>query len=268
MVSFPPCKINLGLTVLRKRPDGYHNIATCFYPVPWTDVLEVIPANEFSFTSSGLSIPGTAESNLCLKAYALLKKDFALKPVKIHLHKIIPMGAGLGGGSSDAAYTLRMLNDIFDLKLSSERLQQYAAQLGSDCSFFINNKPMLGTGRGEILSQISLDLKGKFIVIVKPEVHVSTAEAYAGIIPHQSTLNLAEFLETKPLPLWKENIINDFEDSVFKNHPEIQHVKEKLYSHGAVYAAMSGSGSSVFGLFDQEVNFKNDFGFTYWGGFL
>jgi 4-diphosphocytidyl-2-C-methyl-D-erythritol kinase len=156
MVSFPPCKINLGLNVISKRPDGFHDITTCFYPVPWNDVLEVVPSARFSFAASGDPVPGAAADNLCVRAYEMLQKDFRLKPVAIHLHKVVPIGSGLGGGSSDGAHTLRLLNDIFGLSLTDTQLQEYAARLGSDCAFFIQEKPMLGQGRGEILSNINL----------------------------------------------------------------------------------------------------------------
>jgi 4-diphosphocytidyl-2-C-methyl-D-erythritol kinase len=268
MVSFPPCKINLGLRILRKRNDGYHEIATCFYPVPWTDILEIIPAHTLEFSSTGLPIPGSPENNLCLKAYALLHARFSIPYVKIHLHKIIPMGAGLGGGSADAAYTLLLLNDLFQLRLSVDELATFAAQIGSDCSFFIYNKPMLGAGRGEILSPASVNLGGKYIVIVKPDVHVSTADAYSAVIkdekspPPNAVLNQA-------ITTWKTALVNDFEQSVFLKYPIIKTVKEKLYAHGAMYASMSGSGSSVFGIFDQPVDLHSEFlTTTYWSGTL
>src|SRR5688572_32937619 len=165
MVAFPPCKINLGLSVLSKRADGYHNLETCFYPLPWHDVLEVIPAETFLFTSTGNVVEGKPEDNLCVRAYRLLKEEFDIAPVKIHLHKIIPSGAGLGGGSSDAAYTLRMLNEKFSLDISQQKLMDYAAQLGSDCAFFIQYQAMIGTGRGEVLTPIAISLKGKYLVI-------------------------------------------------------------------------------------------------------
>jgi 4-diphosphocytidyl-2C-methyl-D-erythritol 2-phosphate synthase len=180
MVAFPHCKINLGLRVLSKRSDGYHNIETCFYPVPWTDILEIIPSDQFEFTSSGLEIAGAVESNLCVKAYRLLQNDFNLGPVKIHLHKIVPMGAGLGGGSSDAAFALRILNSIFDLKLSVERFQHYASLIGSDCAFFSQDAPMIGTGRGEILREANVSLKDFHLVLIKPDVHVSTVGGISG----------------------------------------------------------------------------------------
>lgn len=269
MVAFPPCKINLGLNILQKREDGYHDIETCFYPVPWTDVLEIIISNQLTFVSTGNIIPGKVEDNLCLKAYHLLKADFDIAPVAIHLHKIIPTGAGLGGGSSDAAYALRLLNEVFNLRLSIERLSYYASKLGSDCSFFIQDKPMLGSGRGEILSSVNVDLKGKFLAIIKPDVHVSTVEAYAGITPELPTNNLRDILENQKLPEWKHLLKNDFEDSVFQKYPIIRKVKEELYSLGAVYARMSGSGASVFGIFEKEIDVKEKFkSYSSWSGTL
>lgn len=266
MVSFPPCKINLGLYILNRRADGYHNISTCFYPVPWTDILEIIPSDTMSFSRTGLSIPG--EDNLCIKAYQLLKKDFDLPPVKIHLHKIIPIGAGLGGGSSDAAHMLRLLNSIFKLSLSSDQLKQYAARLGSDCSFFVEDRPMLGTGKGEILEPIELSLKKYYLVLIKPPIHVSTREAYSGICPQQPTNKLSEVIQL-PVREWKNSLKNDFEESVFNKYPAIEKIKIKLYSHGAVYASMSGSGSSVFGLFEKSILLREKFiGLDYWEGGL
>ncbi len=265
MVAFPPCKINLGLNIIFKREDGFHNLETCFYPVPWTDILEIIPAKELAFTSSGNAIPGNAEDNLCLRAYHLIQTDFDIAPVKIHLHKIIPIGAGLGGGSSDAAYTLRLLNEIFNLSLSVDQLKKYASKLGSDCSFFIEDKPMLGSGKGEILNDIDLSLNGFYLVIVKPFIHVSTQEAYSGILPKQPTIRIQEILK-RPIVDWKEILKNDFEESIFKKNPAIAEIKTKLYSSGAIYASMSGSGSSVFALFEKPVDLKKEFaGMEYWG---
>ncbi|MBS1505739.1 MAG: 4-(cytidine 5'-diphospho)-2-C-methyl-D-erythritol kinase [Bacteroidetes bacterium] len=268
MVSFPHCKINLGLHVVAKRSDGFHDIETCFYPVPRTDMLEVIRAAEFSVDYSGIAVPGRAEDNLCIKAYQLLKKDFELSPVKIHLHKSIPMGAGLGGGSSDAAFTLRTLNSLFHLHLNAEQLQNYAAQLGSDCAFFLEDKPKIGTGRGEVLTAAQLELGGWFLVLVKPDVHVSTAEAYAGITPAKPEISVQEIVRL-PVGQWKDKLVNDFEKTIFKKYPQIQGAKEKLYSLGATYACMSGSGASVFGLFEKPVDLKQDFpGMDYWSGEL
>ncbi len=267
MVAFPPCKINLGLSILRKRGDGFHDLSTCFFPVPWNDILEIIPSNVFKFSSSGLTIPGNTDENLCVKAYEILQRDFKLDPVHIHLHKIIPMGAGLGGGSSDAAWTLRILDSVFSLSLSTEKLMQYASMLGSDCAFFIQDNAMMGSGRGEVLSPCAVDLKGKWIVLVKPDVHVSTADAYAGVIPKETNLNLQSVLETKSITEWRDVIKNDFEDSVFQKYPVIAAVKDQLYRAGALYASMSGSGSTVFGIFEEEINVKLIFkGLASWSG--
>ena len=267
MVFFPHCKINLGLQIVSKREDGYHDIETCFYPVPWCDVLEVIKSDQFQITQSGTTIPGREEDNLCVKAYQLLKKDFDLQPIKLHLHKVIPTGAGLGGGSSDAAFTLRALNSVFNLNLSDVELRRYSSTLGSDCSFFVNDKPMLGSGRGEILSETSVSLKGKFLVLVKPDIHVSTAEAYAGVIPKQPTHAIKEILAL-PIAEWRGRLKNDFEESVFKKYPQIETIKNELYEQGALYASMSGSGASVFGIFDSPHDLKNKFRGDFWAGEL
>jgi 4-diphosphocytidyl-2-C-methyl-D-erythritol kinase len=248
MVAFPHCKINLGLNILRKRSDGYHDIETCFYPIPWTDILEIIPSEEFSFSLSGNAIPGETHDNLCVKAYRMMQAVYSLPPVKMHLHKIIPTGAGLGGGSSDAAWTLRLLNDLFKLNLSKEVLKEYAARLGSDCAFFIDDIPMIGSGRGEVLTPVKISLKGKHLVIVKPDVHVSTAQAYAGVAPTESQKSITEVLGM-PVETWKAHLTNDFETSIIEKIPLIGIIKERLYRHGAVYASMSGSGSSVYGIF-------------------
>jgi 4-diphosphocytidyl-2-C-methyl-D-erythritol kinase len=256
MVSFPPCKINLGLRVIRKRDDGFHDIDTCFYPVPFTDILEVIPSREFGFTTSGLEIPGMREDNLCLKAYQLMKDEFDIPFVNIHLHKIIPAGAGLGGGSSDAAHTLRLLNDAFHLKIAREKLFSLAARLGSDCSFFIEDKPMNGSGRGEILRRSRVDLKGKFLMLVNPGFHISTSEAYAGITPVIPEWQLDEIL-SRPVQEWKSFLVNDFENFIFRKFPDLGALKHKLYDMGALFASMTGSGSSVFGIFDKEISSVN-----------
>lgn len=268
MIAFPLCKINLGLHVISKREDGYHNIETCFYPAPQTDILEIVKSDVFEFTHSGLPIPGGESENLCCKAYQLLKKKFGIGSVKIHLHKIIPMGAGFGGGSSDAAYTLRLLNQIFELEIKPEDLQKLAAQLGSDCSFFIQDVPMIGIGRGEILTPAKINLKGYFLILVKPPIHVSTADAYAGIIPKNPVLSIPEILES-PIAEWKKKLVNDFEDTIFEKAPLIKNVKEKLYKHGAIYASMSGSGASVYGIFSKPIDLKQEFSdMDYWSGEL
>ena len=268
MVSFPHCKINLGLNVVSKRPDGFHNIETCFYPIPRTDILEIIPSTEFSFTQSGINVPGLQEDNLCIKAYRLLSKDFGLGNIKMHLHKIIPMGAGLGGGSSDAAFVLRLLNTVFNLKVPIEKLRNYASQLGSDCSFFIEDAPMIGTGRGEIVSPIPIALTGCYLVLAKPDAHISTAEAYSGIVPQKAQFPISEILNL-PVAKWRKELKNDFEKSIFEKFPLIGHIKEKIYSCGALYASMSGSGSTVYGIFDKPVDLKKEFpDIDYWSGEL
>lgn len=269
MVAFPPCKINLGLSIVRKRGDGYHDIETCFYPLPLTDILEIIPAGAMEFHSSGLNIPGKVDDNICLKAYALLKKDFTLPPVKMHLHKIIPTGAGLGGGSSDAAHTLRVLNTLFDLDLDQLKLRGYASVLGSDCSFFIQDSPMTGSGRGEILKQAEPDLQGKYLILLHPGLHVSTAEAYAGVVPGASIFPIESTL-VKPLDQWKLLLQNDFEKSVFERFPLIATLKDELYKSGALYASMSGSGSAVFGIYDQKIEIQGSplAPYVIWQGYL
>ena len=251
MVSFPPCKINLGLQILSKQPDGYHSIVTCFYPLPWEDVLEILPSGSLMFTQSGNPVAGKPEHNLCLRAYHLLKQDHKLPPVQIHLHKIIPTGAGLGGGSSDAAHTLRLLNAIFTLELSQTDLMSYASQLGSDCAFFLEEAPMLGSGRGEILERVNVNVKGFYLRLFKPDIHISTVEAYANVILKVPNVKLREVIE-KPVRSWKEELKNDFETSVFVKHPILLSIKNELYESGAVYASMSGSGSSVFGIFEDD----------------
>ncbi|CAN5281868.1 4-(cytidine 5'-diphospho)-2-C-methyl-D-erythritol kinase [soil metagenome] len=255
MVSFPNCKINLGLNIISKRADGYHNLETIFYPVPFTDALEVIHADknitqkDVEFSSSGLNVDGDAANNLCIKAYHLLKKDFPQLPaIKMHLHKAIPMGAGLGGGSSDAAFTLALLNNKFHLNLTTAQLINYSLQLGSDCPFFIINKPCLATGRGEVLEEIQVDLPGYKLVIINPGIHISTGWAFEQITPAKSLISIKEIIR-QPVEVWKEKLVNDFEKPVLGHYPELQQLKDSLYKSGAVYAAMSGSGSSFYGIF-------------------
>ncbi len=246
MIGFPHAKVNLGLQVLSKRTDGYHEIATCFYPVPVTDALEIIPSNSFRFTSSGLDIPGDPAGNLCCRAYELLREAFDIPSVHIHLHKVIPMGAGLGGGSSDGAFTLRLLSSLFSL--DTEGLPLLAAQLGSDCPFFLQDQPMLASGTGTTLTPSGLSLKGNHVLIIYPAIHVSTAAAYAGVTPSRPANTLNEILSDRLQ--WKSHLVNDFEKPVTEKHPEIGQVINRLYDNGSWYAAMSGSGSAVFGLFE------------------
>ncbi len=248
MLVFPNCKINLGLHVTRKRTDGYHDILTAFYPLPLTDCLEIVAAEETGFSAYGIPIPGDAANNLCLKAYQLLSDDFGLPPVAIHLLKNIPTGAGLGGGSADAAFTLKVLNEMFHLGLNAAQLSSYALQLGSDCPFFLENRPCIATGRGELLSPTNIYLNDYHILLVKPDIHIPTALAYAGIKPSPAAADLAEILSGPP-HTWKGNLCNDFEAVVFGAHPRIREIKAQLYEAGAAYAAMSGSGSAVYGIF-------------------
>lgn len=253
MIVYPHSKINLGLHILRKREDGFHDIETLFYPLRLSDALEIIPASDdkTEFSSSGIPIPGSAEGNLCLQAWELLQKHHNIPPVKIHLHKVIPIGAGLGGGSSDAAFALKLINDLFEADIPEELLFEYATQLGSDCSFFLSGQPALASGRGEILKPFDLSLKGYYLVLVSPPVHVSTAGAYAGINPSMPETSLEDVLAL-PVKKWKGLLVNDFEHSVFEKHPEIKEIKNQLYESGALYACMSGSGASVFGIFAQK----------------
>ena len=252
MLTFPNAKINLGLNITEKRPDGYHNLETIFYPVPIEDALEINILNKgngkFRLHQAGLEIEEEAESNLVVKAYKLLDDRFNLPPVDIHLFKHIPSGAGLGGGSSDAAFMLKLLNDHFQLELSEEQLEVYAATLGADCAFFIKNKPTYAEGIGNLFSPIELSLSGYQIMIVKPNVFVSTREAFSNIHPHRPEYPVKEAI-LRPVAEWKDILINDFEASVFPQHPVIGEIKRELYHQGAIYASMSGSGSSVFGLF-------------------
>ena len=255
MITFPNIKINLGLSITEKRPDGYHNLETVFYPVALEDALEIRTNPEaqqkFTLHQHGMEIAGNPENNLVVKAYLLLDKEFHLPPVEIHLYKHIPSGAGLGGGSSDAAFMLKLLNEHYNLQLSDNQLEDYAATLGADCASFIKNTPTYAEGIGNIFSPIELSLKGYRIMIVKPDVFVSTREAFANIRPHRPEYPVREVIR-RPVAEWKDTLINDFEASVFPQYPVIGEIKEELYHQGAIYASMSGSGSSVFGLFAAD----------------
>jgi len=254
MITFPNAKLNLGLNILRKRADGYHDLESLFIPYEGLrDVLEILPAKKLEMHLYGITLEGDAMDNLCVKAWNLLHERYDIPPVAIHLWKGIPSGAGLGGGSADASFTLAMLNEIFLLRLQTAELAEMAATLGSDCPFFIYNRPMLASGRGEILSPWrEMDLSGFRIEVVKPEVFVSTREAYAGVHPHLPAMPLEEVLRG-PVGQWRSTLVNDFEESIFPSHPEIAAVKQEFYNRGAIYSAMSGSGSAVFGIFKKEV---------------
>lgn len=251
MILFPPAKINLGLHVLYKRSDGYHELETAMVPIPFCDILEIIPSDTFIFKQTGLSIPGDSDNNLCVKAYQLMKDHFNIPPVLIHLRKIIPMGGGLGGGSSDAAFVLTGINALFNLGLSHTILEELASKLGSDCPFFIKNIPQLAKGRGEILTDLTIDLRGYFIKIINIGIHVGTKEAYDGVHFSSNPNSISDILN-HPISNWKNELVNDFEQTVFAIYPQLEEVKQNLYSEGAVFAAMSGSGSTLFGIFKDQ----------------
>ncbi len=264
MIKFPNAKINIGLNIIEKMEDGYHSIQSVFYPVGLCDALEVVEniddsASPFVLTTTGIQIPGKENENLCYYAYHLIAQDYMLPKVKVHLHKHIPIGAGLGGGSADASFFIRLLNEKFELGISWGEMHHYARQLGSDCSFFISNKPAFAEGRGDQYESMKIDLSNYFIALVCPSVHVNTASAYSGVTPKHAARSLENDILTLPIEQWKEFIFNDFEKTVFKQYPEIKSIKEKLYSLGAVYASMSGSGSSVYGIFRKETNLKKEF---------
>ncbi len=261
MVVFPNAKINLGLNIVERRHDGYHNIETVMYPVKWCDVLEIVPAKgkETTLTVTGRTVDCPAEKNLVMKAYRMISAEVGmLPPVDIYLRKIIPDGAGLGGGSADASFTLMCLNDMFKLGLSDERLAGMASCIGADCPFFIYNRPMLATGIGTEFAPIEMNLTGYRIVIVKPRVSVPTAMAYSGVVPQRPSCDLRDALK-RPLTEWNGVVKNDFEESVFALYPEIGAVKERLQQMGAEYVSMSGSGSAVYGIFKGD-NLSEDMG--------
>ena len=258
MIYFPNAKINIGLNVTEKRPDGYHNLETVFYPIELQDAIEL--EGEFKGSSKGVQLrltgnvlEGSPEDNLVVKAYRLLAEDYPIPPMTFHLHKHIPTGAGLGGGSADAAFTIKAINDMCKLGLKEEEMERYAARLGADCAFFVKNKPVFAEGVGNVFSEIDLSLAGKSIVLVKPDVFISTVDAYSKVVPQRPEVSLKELIKL-PLEEWKDCIKNDFETSVFPKYPEIAAIKDKLYDMGAVYASMSGSGSSVFGIFDSDLD--------------
>lgn len=250
MILFPPAKINLGLNILYKREDSYHELNSVMTPIPLTDILEIVPSESFKFEQSGITIPDEIENNLCVKAYRLFQEYYNISPVNIHLKKIIPMGAGLGGGSSDAASVLLGLNKLFELNLADEVLENMAAQLGSDCPFFIKNSTQLATGRGEILKPINFNLRDYYIKLLNIGIHVSTKEAYSNV--HFSDNIELDKIISKPIHAWQETLTNDFEKSVFLKYPELKKIKENFYDEGALYAAMSGSGSTMFGIFKDK----------------
>ncbi len=261
MVVFPNAKINIGLNIVKKLSNGYHSIESCFYPIPLTDALEAIESNTLSFASSGIEIPGNKTDNLCLKAYHLVKEGYDVPTVAIHLHKNIPIGAGLGGGSADGAFMIKLLNEKFNFGMSVVEMEKLAAKLGSDCPFFIKNEPVFVEGTGNLFSEINFSLQGKFLVVVMPEIHVSTAQAYAGVSPQKPASNLKKDLTTLGLSAFQSVVKNDFEKSVFGRFPALVEIKEALLKAGAIYASMSGSGSSIFGVFENKPEFSSEHSF-------
>jgi 4-diphosphocytidyl-2-C-methyl-D-erythritol kinase len=251
MIAFPHAKINLGLYVISKRADGFHNLETLFYPLPLYDVLEIVNAKKTRLFPSGLNIHGEKSDNLVQLAYRLLKENNSkVGDLEIHLHKAIPLGAGLGGGSADAAKTLQLVNHFFELNIPNEKLSEYALTLGSDCPFFMQSAPCFATGRGEILEPVKLDLSGYSFLLIHPEVHVNTTRAYSGISPAKPAHHLKESI-LQPISEWKTTVYNIFEISVFEAHPFLGQIKEKLYETGALYASMTGSGSTLYGIFPK-----------------
>ena len=270
MVVFPHAKINLGLSVLRKRQDGFHDIETVLVPVMLCDALECIvaPDGKFSFSMSGYAVAGAMQSNLCYQAWAFLKRDFGLPEIKMHLHKAIPMGAGLGGGSADGAFTLKMLNRLFDLQLTDDELETYARPLGSDCAFFVGNGVKLASGKGDVLEPVEPDLSGYFLVVAKPDIHIDTGVAYGQVKPSAERMPLKEIIKL-PAEAWKGRLKNDFEEPVFRKFPLLADIKARFYEADAVYASMTGSGSAVYGLFKGRVDLRAEFpGYFYWSGSL
>ncbi|MDC0201687.1 4-(cytidine 5'-diphospho)-2-C-methyl-D-erythritol kinase [Flavobacteriales bacterium] len=249
MIVYPNAKINLGLNVLHKREDGYHDISSVFYPVKeCVDILEIVKSERFQFTNSGIEIPDG--ENLCEKAWKLLYTDFGIGNVKVHLHKQIAIGAGLGGGSSDASFTLKSLNELFDLNLNNKELEKYALRLGADCPFFIDNTPKLVEGIGEKMTSIDLDLSEYNIRLINPEIHISTKEAYSEVVPKIPEKSIEKLIKLD-LKEWKGELKNDFEDSIFAKHLQLEGIKDELYKQGSIYSSMSGSGSIVFGIFEK-----------------
>lgn len=257
MITFPNAKINLGLNIVEKRTDGYHNLETIFYPIPLQDILEVTPRKsdtpeQYTLTMYDAPFDGNIDDNLVIKAYNALAADHALPSLDFFLYKKIPTGAGLGGGSADAAFALKMINELAALSLGNEELEKYAAKIGADCAFFIRNKPAFATGIGNILTPTEVNLTGYTLVLVKPQIHISTKDAYAQVTPTKPQISITEIVK-HPLAEWRTLLINDFEKSVFAKYPQLQTIKEKLYGMGAEYASMSGSGSAFFGIFEKSV---------------
>jgi 4-diphosphocytidyl-2-C-methyl-D-erythritol kinase len=254
MICFPNAKINLGLNVIEKRSDNFHNIETVFYPIGWSDALEIIEmpnsVSDFNLNLSGIAIEGKTKDNLLYKAYHLIKKIKPLPNITVYLHKALPMGAGLGGGSADAAFFINLLNQQFALNLSETERLEIARPLGSDCAFFLHNKPVFAQEKGDIFNHIELDLSNYYIAVIYPNVHSNTKDAYSLVKPAKQTKSITDIIK-QPIATWKHKLVNDFENSIFSKYPVVEKTKHTLYDLGAIYASMSGSGSAVFGLFDK-----------------
>ena len=258
MIDFANCKINLGLNVIQKRPDGFHNIETVFYPVNWTDAIEIIAggSHPFDLKISGLKVDGNIEENIIYRAYKLLFQYHKLPNLQVYLHKVLPIGAGLGGGSSDAAFFLKIVNKQLKLGISDTQLTEMARQLGADCAFFIRNKPVFANGKGDEFENVKLDLSQYHILVVYPGINSSTKEAYEGIVPVNPSRSVKDIVTNEPIETWKNELVNDFEKSIFKKYPEIEKLKNILYQNGAIYSSLSGSGSAVYGIFKSKVEIK------------
>lgn len=271
MICFPNAKINLGLNIVERRPDGYHNLETVFYPIPVRDALEIVHltgGEDFRLKISGQMPDNDHENNLVTKAFRLLQSYYVLKPCDTYLFKAIPSGAGLGGGSADGAFMLKSISDVHELNISEKELENLASVLGSDCPFFIKNKPVFAKGTGNLFEDITVSLAGLYLVLVKPNIHIGTAEAYSYIKPEQPANSIKELLN-EPIKYWKDLVFNDFEKGIFKKHPVIGNIKNYFYENGAVFALMTGSGSAVYGIFEHPIDLSKDFkDCFYWNGFL
>lgn len=257
MLCFPNIKVNLGLNILSKRPDGYHNIETVFYPIGLHDMLEIVPAATFAFVNEGLKIDCPVEENLCYKAFRLIEREYSIPPVKIILYKNIPFKSGLGAASSDATHTLLLLNRMFHLGIDTAKMMTLAASLGADCPFFVKNTPALASGKGDILTDVTLSLSGRYIVLCFPNVAVNTGEAYRSCVPQMPAKPLRDII-AGDIKEWRHSMKNDFESGIFGKYPQLQAIKAAMYEHGAVYAQMSGSGAAIFGLFDAPAKLPLD----------
>jgi 4-diphosphocytidyl-2-C-methyl-D-erythritol kinase len=269
MIVFPNCKINLGLQVTEKRKDGFHNLSTVFYPINWCDSLELVSASHnstnFSLSLSGIPINGELKDNLLHKTYHLINATHSLPDIDAHLHKLLPMGAGLGGGSANAVFLMDAIIKLAQLDITQHQRLQWATQLGSDCAFFVKNTPQYAQGRGELLQDCTCDLSKYAILVIYPNIHSNTKEAFQGLQPKPASFDLKTIIETYPIEQWKNYVHNDFEVTIFKKYPEIERLKNKLYQCGAIYASLSGSGSAIYGIFDKvkEIELPKEYRFNW-----